>query len=116
ARSAIAAIAQRHEAGAVGDERAKPIDTPAQRAPVAVEIENYRLLLAWRHMPDDHALAVGRVEHDLLRLRQSRRSRHRAKALGKILQRSLREIEQHDERDVAEQSENEKPLQCRHAR
>jgi hypothetical protein len=48
-------------------------------------------------MPDNHALAVGCVEHRLFRLRQPRRPRGGALALRKILERALRQVKQRDE-------------------
>src|SRR6266446_5695440 len=114
ARSTIAAVAERHEAGAVRGERAEAIDPSAQRAAIAVEIEHHRLVCARRHVPDDHALAVGGVEHDLLRLRQAGHGGRRAKALGKILHRALRDIEQRDDADIAEEREDHEPLQGVH--
>jgi hypothetical protein len=65
-------------------------------------------------MPGDHALAIGGIEHDLFRLRQARRGGRGAKALGKILQRALRDIEQHDEGAIAEQRKDHEPLQGVH--
>jgi hypothetical protein len=50
-----------------------------------MEIEKNGVSLARRHVPDDHVLAVGGVEHRLFRLRQARRPRGRAPALWKIL-------------------------------
>src|SRR5262249_58156381 len=66
ARAAVAAIAQRNQPAAVGGQRAEAIDPPAQRGAVAVEIEEYRLVAARRHVPDDDAPPAGAVEHDLL--------------------------------------------------
>jgi len=53
--------------------------------------------LSRRHVPADHALAVGGVEHRLFRLRQARRPRGRASALWKILDKALRHVKQRDE-------------------
>ncbi len=56
-------------------ELAKALVSPAQRTAVAMEIEKDGVSLARRHVPDDHALAVGGVEHRLFRLRQANRPR-----------------------------------------
>ena len=66
-------------------------------------------------MPDDHALPVSGVEHDLLRLRQAGGGGRRAKALGKILNRALRDVEQRDEGAVAKECVKHEPLQSAHS-
>src|SRR5215471_12830075 len=67
-------------------------------------------------MPDDHALPVSGVEHDLLRLRQAGGGGRRAKALGKILNRALRDVEQRHERAIAKKCVKHEPLQSAHSR
>ena len=57
-----------------------------------MKIEHHRLITVRRDMPNDHALAIGGVKHDLLGLRQARLRGRGAQRLGKIQQRALREI------------------------
>src|SRR5262249_55030764 len=114
ARAAVATVAERHEPGAVGGQIAEAIDPSPQRSAIAVEIEHHWLVYARRHVPDDHALAVGGVEHHLLRLRQAGHGGRGAKALGEILHRALPEIEQRDDGAVAEEREDHEPLEGVH--
>src|SRR6516225_5440934 len=60
-RSAVTAVAQSYKAAAIVNKIPKPLLPPAQRAPVAVEIDKDRLSVARRDVPDDHALAVGGI-------------------------------------------------------
>jgi pimeloyl-ACP methyl ester carboxylesterase len=59
---------------------------------------------------DNHALAVGGVEHRLLRLRQARRPRVGALAVRKILERALRYVKQRHEPAI-KAHRSEKPFQ-----
>jgi hypothetical protein len=42
---------------------AETLLAPTQRTAVAVEVEKNRSSLARRHVPDDHMLAVGGIDH-----------------------------------------------------
>ena len=106
ARAAVAAIAERYETAAIGNKIAKALLPPAQRTAVAVKIEKYRLSVARRDVPDDHAFAVGGVEHHLFRLSQPNRRRGRAPALWKILQRALCQVKQCDEAAINNERSN----------
>jgi hypothetical protein len=74
-----------------------------------MEIEKNGVSLARGHVPDDHALPVGGVEHRLFRLRQARRPRGSASALWKILNKALRHVKQRDEAAIKDER-SEKPL------
>jgi hypothetical protein len=79
-----------------------------------VEIKHDRRLRSWRHVPGDHALPIVGIEHDLFRLRQARRGRRRAKALGKILQRALRDIEQRHQPAIEGERQDQERFQRSH--
>src|SRR5262249_47146840 len=100
---------------AAGGEITEAIAPPAQRAAIAVEIEHHRLVPARRHMPDDHALAVGGVEDDLFRLRQARRGGRRGEGPGEILPRALADIEQRAEGAIPQARGDHETLQGVHA-
>ena len=111
ARSAVAAVAQRDQPGAVRGKRLEAVHAPAERTAVAVEIEHHRLFSARRNVPDDHALATGAVEHDLLSFGQARGSRRGARALGEILQRTLAEINQEKQAAISDDHNDEEPFE-----
>jgi hypothetical protein len=74
------------------DKIVKALIPPAQRAAVAVKIDKDRLSVARRDMPDDHALAIGRVKHHLFSVSEADRRRGRPPALWKILEQALCDV------------------------
>ena len=113
-RAHIAAIGQRDEASAGGDQFAMPGDLRGHDLGIAVEIDHDRLLGTRRHVPRDHPLAVTGGEHDLLGLRQARRRGRDMRRPRQIKQKALAEIERGDDGDVAAQAQQYDPFQHVH--
>jgi hypothetical protein len=57
-----------------------------------MKIDKDRLSVARRDVPDDHMLAVRRIEHHLFRVSEADRRRDRSPALWKILEQALCDV------------------------
>ena len=85
----------------------------AQRAAIAVEIQNHRLV-AFGGTCQSSTRSPSAVSTTPFRLRQAGRGRRRPIAVGKILQRALRDVEQRDEPAVEHEREGQVPFQRSH--
>ena len=97
ARSAIAAVTQCEQTGAVLRNCAKTLRAKDKRAGIAVEIKHHRVVCARRNVPGDDVLAVRGIKGDLLRCGKLRGGRRRTRGVRKIQQLALGEIHQQDE-------------------
>jgi len=114
-RACIASVRQREQSRSVFGDGPEASHPSGEEIAVAVKEKNERLALLRRDVPSDHPLAVGGIEHDLLRRWKSgcgrccsHRLRHRVEQV------TLHGVKERTRTDIECERAAQRPFQCGH--